>query len=81
MIRTTRAQREALFRVFQRDFPNWVSPGKRRSHVTNEIVPVDTIQWRKFRAKAHPCFDGSGCIMLPWAGMWLGIETDGYTHS
>ena len=21
------------------------------------------------------------CIMLPWAGMWLGIETDGYTHS
>jgi len=21
------------------------------------------------------------CIMVQWAGMWLGIETDGYTHS
>lgn len=21
------------------------------------------------------------CIMVPWCGMWLGIETDGYTHS
>lgn len=80
MVKTTRAQRVALFRVFQRDFPNWVSPGKRRSHATNEIVPVDTIQWRKFRAKVRPFF-GDDCVMVPWAGMWLGIETDGYTHS
>ena len=21
------------------------------------------------------------CIMVPWCGMYLGIETDGYTHS
>jgi len=21
------------------------------------------------------------CIMVKWCGMWLGIETDGYTHS
>ena len=21
------------------------------------------------------------CIMVQWCGMWLGIETDGYTHS
>tara|TARA_R110002095_G_scaffold179565_1_gene157014 strand:+ start:280 stop:468 length:189 start_codon:yes stop_codon:yes gene_type:complete len=21
------------------------------------------------------------CVMVPWAGMWLGIESDGYTHS
>jgi len=21
------------------------------------------------------------CVMVPWAGMILGIETDGYTHS
>ena len=20
-------------------------------------------------------------VSLPWCGMWLGIETDGYTHS
>jgi hypothetical protein len=24
---------------------------------------------------------GPGCIMVRWAGMWLGIEPDGYTHS
>jgi len=24
---------------------------------------------------------GWGCIMVPWSGMWLGIEPDGYTHS
>ena len=24
---------------------------------------------------------GGDCIMVEWAGMWLGIERDGYTHS
>lgn len=24
---------------------------------------------------------GIDCLVLPWAGMFLGIETDGYTHS
>jgi len=24
---------------------------------------------------------GSGCVMVQWANMWLGIESDGYTHS
>lgn len=22
-----------------------------------------------------------GCVMLRWCDMWIGIETDGYTHS
>lgn len=26
-------------------------------------------------------YDREGCIILPWCGMWLGIETDGYAHS
>jgi hypothetical protein len=26
-------------------------------------------------------FPGPGCVMVPWAGMVLGIEPDGYTHS
>jgi len=27
-------------------------------------------------------YDGlMGCVMLPWCGMWLGIEPDGHTHS
>lgn len=24
---------------------------------------------------------GYDCLMLQWCGMWLGIESDGYTHS
>jgi hypothetical protein len=32
MIKTTKAQREALFRVFQRDFPSWITPTKRIRH-------------------------------------------------
>jgi len=26
-------------------------------------------------------FDGSNCILIPAFNMWIGIETDGYTHS
>ena len=36
------------------------------------------ISYREFRNKVE---QGSGCIMVQWFGMWLGIETDGYTHS
>lgn len=34
--------------------------------------------YRKFRRTVQ---QGFGCIMVPWCGMWLGIEKDGYTHS
>lgn len=81
MVILTRAQREALFRVFKRDFPNWVSPTSRTNHTTGEVVKVPSIQYRRFRAKVQPLFGGDGCVMLPWAGMWLGIEPDGHTHS
>lgn len=90
MVKTTRKQREALFKVFQRDFPGWITvttrhEGTRCPHCGEwskpEIVKVPSLQWRAFRKKALPGFDKSGCVMLPWQGMWLGIETDGYTHS
>lgn len=81
MIKTTRAQREALFRVFQREFPNWISPGKRTAHASNEMVSVPTIQWRRFRSNVKGTIGCDGCVMIHWAGMWLGIEQDGYTHS
>jgi hypothetical protein len=79
MVRTTRKQREALFRVFRRDFPSWVSPGKREA-LTGNVIAVPTIQWRRFRKEVKPCF-GDVCVMIYWQGMWLGIEPDGHTHS
>lgn len=80
MVKTTRAQRIALFRVFQRDFPSWETPTLRgtRSDSHGELVKVPTIQYRRFRQRVQP---GPGCVMIEWKGMWLGIEPDGYTHS
>lgn len=77
MVVLTREQRVALWKVFQRDFPNWLTPTRRASH-HGEVVRVPSVQWRRFRAKVTP---GPGCVMVPWCGMWLGIEPDGYTHS
>lgn len=36
------------------------------------------INYRQFRKTVAY---GHDCIMLMWQGIWLGIETDGYTHS
>lgn len=36
------------------------------------------MSYRDFRKTVQYSFD---CIMVEWCGMWLGIETDGYTHS
>mgnify|MGYP003434167301 FL=1 len=35
-------------------------------------------QYKAFRRNVHP---GPGCVMVQFAGMVLGIEKDGYTHS
>ena len=36
------------------------------------------LSYREFRLSVAT---GPDCIMVPWCGMWLGIEKDGYTHS
>lgn len=63
MITLTRAQREALWRVFLREHG-----------MTDQAISL----YRQFRQLVQP---GPDCIMIPFAGMWLGIERDGYTHS
>jgi hypothetical protein len=62
MVKTTRAQREALYKIWQRTIHDKPNP----------------LTYREFRKTVTP---GLGYIMVPWAGMWLGIEPDGYTHS
>jgi hypothetical protein len=89
MVKTTRKQREALFRIFQRDFPGWITPTTRREGTyckhcgkwsSPEIVKVPSLQWRRFRKTVVP-FVGDDCVMVPWKSMWLGVEVDGYVHS
>lgn len=82
MTAITRAQREALKRVYdrqaltmtcrngQRFADRWENYGHDRRKMT----------YRQFRKLARPAF-GIDCLMVPWCGMWLGIERDGYTHS
>lgn len=36
------------------------------------------LSYRQFRKTVAYGYD---CLMVAWAGMWLGIEKDGYTHS
>ena len=61
MIQTTKAQRQALKKVFHR----------------MDCIH-DLHNYRAFRRTVEWGYD---CVMVPFAGMWLGIELDGYTHS
>lgn len=70
MIVLTKAQRKGIYRVFIRKYP-----------YINELRREDArALYRKFRREAVPEICGPA-IMVPYAGMWLGIEKDGYTHS
>jgi len=73
---TTRAQRQALKRVFDR-------------HVLARFLKPDNFfgeriteaNYRAFRRTAQfECYGDALMVQTP-SGMWLGIEPDGYTHS
>ncbi len=66
MICTTKAQRQALLRVYQR---------------LQNTDTGTTLTYREFRKTVQPTFGCDDCIMVRFASMWLGIERDGYTHS
>lgn len=37
--------------------------------------------YRAFRKEVFPTFGCDNAVTVQWCGMWLCIETDGYTHS
>lgn len=39
------------------------------------------MSWPEFAKTVQPTFGCDGAITVHWSGMWLAIETDGYTHS
>ena len=39
-----------------------------------------TLTYREFRATAE-LNALQDCLLVPYCGMWVGIERDGYTHS
>lgn len=36
------------------------------------------VTYKEFRRSVSKGWD---CVMVYWNGMWVGIETDGYTHT
>jgi hypothetical protein len=78
---TTKAQRQALKAVYDRQALVLIGDKLGRAVADrwenhNPLYPQMT--YRQFRRLAVMGFD---CLMVPWCGMWLGIEKDGYTHS
>lgn len=76
MVKTTRLQRVALKRVFDRGpvYP-FLTDEEKRNGIT--AVPLTYKQFRRTVQYGGAAY----CIMIRWCGMWLGIEPDGYTHS
>jgi hypothetical protein len=48
----------------------------RRSDAT--VIAMSYLAFRR-KVQATVCMDSA--VVVPWCGMWLVIETDGYTHS
>jgi len=72
MIITTRDQRLAIKRIFDR------SP----IYVTKVAEAMNQpISYKRFRASVAGTICMDGAVIVNWAGMWLAIERDGYTHS
>ena len=42
---------------------------------------VQNDQGMSYRAFRKTVVSGYDCLMVQWSGMWLGIESDGHTHS
>ncbi|MCP4489792.1 MAG: hypothetical protein GY820_21115 [Gammaproteobacteria bacterium] len=76
----TKAQRTALKRVYDR-----IPIFEYIDHQTHNIISSgaandNPISYRQFRRMAvKSAYDD--CVMIPWCNMWLGIETNGCTHS
>jgi hypothetical protein len=72
MIKTTKEQRIAIKRVFDR-----------QPIYTTKIAEAfnQPISYKRFRSTAQPTFGCDGAIVLHWCGMWLCIERDGYCHT
>jgi len=80
----TRDQRKALKRVFDRsplfilwDGETWM-PTSAEGWNAHKRLDQPDMTYRSFRKLA---VSYHGTVIVPWCGMWLGIEADGYCHS
>ena len=76
MVKTTRAQRVALYSKWEQALDSYVS------NIKYGYRPAETpyFHYKDFRKTVQPTIGCDNAIAVPWCGMWLCIETDGYTH-
>ena len=55
-----------------------VSPDVTSAAIVEAFEYAKPISYMQFRRTVQQGYD---CLMVQWAGMWLGIEADGHTHS
>ncbi len=72
MMNLTKPQRKALKQIYLRHIIRATRSGDRTGK-----IPA----YREFRRTVTPLLAGNGCAMVRVSGMWLGIETNGDTHS
>jgi hypothetical protein len=68
----TEAQKQAVLRVYHRGPVTKDGHGNRYEKPLTLLRFVDTLQ---------PTYHMDGCIVIPWQGMFLAVESDGYVHS
>ena len=87
MTKFTKAQIKALKSVYDRCPIDQYNRRIEPRYIQNSEYYLGTptycypgaISYNTFRRSASRAF--GNCLMVPWCGMMLGIETDGYTHS
>ncbi len=54
---------------------------REQMHAINRVALRMETSYRSARRTVRPAFGCDGAVAMPFAGMWLCIERDGYTHS
>lgn len=66
-MRLTKPQQQSLLR-------KWLQ-GQHEHGSTRDV------SYLTFRRSVQPTFHMDNAVTVKWCGMWLAIESDGYTHS
>jgi hypothetical protein len=69
MVKTSKAQRVTIQRLAQ------------RINMSRKEQALRPLSYKQVRASIQPTFGCDGAVALPYCGMFVCIERDGYAHS
>lgn len=78
----TQEQEQALRMIYEKRGTLWIQNDNDEQTTSFEgLGKGDPLTFEQFKERAQPTFGMCKAIAIAWCGMWLLIETDGYTHS